>query len=81
MNRNIIEYKSKRWTDKILQVHVQHTLDGDRYMYRFKDTDNIGKAVLTAFGIPIKEMEFQDIEKEELERQLTEYEYKRIRKK
>lgn len=79
--KNITEYKSKKWPDKILQVHVQHTLDGDRYMYKFKDTDNFGKTVLTAFGVPVIEPDFQDIEKEELDRQLKEYQYRKLNKK
>jgi hypothetical protein len=77
----IQEYRSKKFPEKILQVHIVQNLYNDRIMYRFVDAQfNVGAVFLKLQGIEIKN-EFKDIEKEELDRQLKEYGWKKIRKR
>jgi hypothetical protein len=80
--RDIKLYKSKQFKGSILKVHRIHTEFQDSYQYIIEDTEfNVGNVFLAVMGVKVKPNEWRHIDKEELDRQLKEYGWKKVRKR
>jgi hypothetical protein len=79
--RDITEYKSKQFKSSVLKVHRIHTEYQDSYTYIIEDTEfNVGNVFLAVMGVNVKN-EWRHIDKEELDRQLKLYGWKKVRKR